>query len=241
MKRMQKVVRGLGLLALIFIMVGCSNPTVVVQPTADLPAVRTEAAQTVVARLTIEAALNPTDTPVPAEPIVITATAAPTEEAAQPTAAAPTEAEPTAAAPTETPAVSAPPTATLIPTRPPSTGGPVPTRTRRAGPDQAELIAQEPRDGTVYRAGEEFDARWTVRNIGTSTWTVNYDLRFARGTQLAKADMYALSKEVKPGESIALIADMVAPPDAGRYVSYWEITNENGNVFYTFYVIIDVQ
>ena len=62
MSRTQKATRFFAILALVFILVGCSSPTTVVQPTQDVNPVRTEAAQTVVAKLTIEAALNPTAT-----------------------------------------------------------------------------------------------------------------------------------------------------------------------------------
>lgn len=215
-------------LALVFLLAACSGPTAVVAPTADIPQVRTEAVQTVIAKLTIEAALNPTAT----QPQVATETPAPAATATlEPTA---TE---QAAQATATPAVAA--TAT---TRPATGGGGVvvATATRRAGPDQAQLVSQEPKDGTVYNPGNEFDGTWTFKNIGTSTWTTGYEYRFAGGTNLARQDRYTLSKSVAPNESITLVTDMVAPATRGRYVSNWELVNENGDVFYRFYVVIDI-
>jgi len=224
MNRMQNTTRLFVFLALALVLVVCSTPTVVVPPTQDIPAVRTESAKTVVAKITIEAALAPTATQTAtSEPVVITATLAPTA--------------------TQTPTALA--TATLIPTNKPVTSsggsGAYPTATRRSGPDQAQLVSQEPIDGTDYNAGEDFDGKWTFKNIGTSTWTTGFEYRFAGGTNLANANIYPLSKDVKPGESISIIVDMEAPSDGGRYVSNWELVNLNGDVFYLFYVVIDVR
>jgi hypothetical protein len=230
MSNLQKTTRLVALLALAVILVGCSTPTVVTEPTPDIPKIRTESAQTVVAKLTIEAALNPTATSTEA-PVVMTATNAPTE------------------APTQAPAQA---TATLVPTftpvatLKPATGGggnPAPTATRRAGPDQAQYITQSPGDGAVYHPGNEFDGTWTFKNVGTSTWTKGvYYFRFAnQGTNLAKANTYLLQEDVAPGKSVTLVADMVAPASAGRYVSYYQLINNNGGIFYEFYMVIDVK
>jgi hypothetical protein len=236
MRHRQQAARGLVILALALMIAGCTTPTaVVVPPTQDIPAVRTESAQTVVAKLTIEAALNPTATAAVEEPqpVVVTATPAPaTATAAEPVVAATA----TLALPQAT--------ATLAPTAAATlSGGGVmyATATRRAGPDQAQLLEQRPTDGTKFNAGEVFDVAWTFKNIGTSTWNINYDYRFDRGAGMSASDLYALPREVKPGETITLYADYVAPATAGRYVDYWELTNQNGEVFYNFYVIIDVR
>ncbi len=226
MNRMQKTTRLSAILALVIILVGCSTPTQVVQPTQDVPSIRTKSAMTVVAKITIEAALQPEATEPPAaqpSPQIIVVTATP-------------EPNPTATA------TALAPTATLIPTSKPPAGGVVyPTATRRAGPDQAELISQSPKDGTAYSAGEEFDGTWTFKNVGTSTWSTNYDYRFSGGTNLTKVKFYSLPKSVAPGETVTLVTDMVAPAQGGRYTSYWELTNENGDVFYQFFMIIDVK
>jgi len=225
MNRMKITTGVVSILALALILAACSTPTVVAPPTPDIPAIRTESVQTVVAKLTIEAALNPTTPPEPS------ATAVPP------------------AAPTEAPTATLPPvlvpTATQLPTLAPVSGGsggvPAPTRTRRAGPDQALYITQSPSDGTVYKPGTSFDATWTFKNIGTSKWTTGYEYRFYDGTNLSNKTVYQLKEIVDPGGSTTLVVDMVAPPSAGRYVSNWELTNDNGDVFYQFYVVIDVR
>jgi hypothetical protein len=226
----QKATRVFAILALVMILAGCTTPTVVVPPTADIPKVRTEAAQTVVAKITIEAALNPTSTATEA-PVAFTATTAPS-----PTAAA---AEPSA---TLIPTLTS--VATLKPSSGGGGGGVYPTATRRAGPDQAQFISQSPTDGHVFHPSEDFDGVWTFKNVGTSTWNTHFYYRVAeksRGLGIAKANIYYLGKDVKPGESISLIADMVAPSTAGRYVVYMELVNDNGSTFYAFYMVVDVK
>lgn len=226
MMRKTYATRVAAFLVLAFILVACSGPTAVVQPTQDLDVVRTQAAQTVVAKITIEAALNVTPTAeATAVPQVITATPAPSDTPA-----------PTATVemmePTATPLVIATAAPHVI----------YPTFTVRAGPDQAKLVSQTPTDGTAFNPSNSFDAVWTMKNIGTSTWNDHYYFRFGKkGTNLALTDRYYIHGTVKPGESTQLIADMVAPSGEGRYVSYWELCNDNGAIFYNFYAVIDVK
>ena len=233
MSRTHKATRVFAFLALVFILASCSTPTTVVQPTQDVNPIRTEAAQTVVAKLTIEAALNPTATAAPtqppAEPVVITATSAPS--------------------PTAAPATQAP-TATLIPTNAPASGGTgstggsgvFPTRTPQR-PDAAAFVSQEPFDGTVFTPGQDFDGKWTLKNVGTTTWTVGYEYRAPGGKDdpLGLANIYTLPKSVKPGETITLAVDMEAPSKAGMYTSEWELVNENGEIFFRFFMVINVE
>jgi hypothetical protein len=162
----------------------------------------------------------------------------------EPTATDEPQAEPTA---TSAPSATAT-TATGSGSGTTSTGGSTsggsvvyPTATRRAGPDQAQFVSQEPTDGRVFNAGTEFDGIWTFKNIGTSTWTTGFEYRFAGGTNFAKERIYTVRESVSPGETTRLVADMVAPSSAGRYVSNWELVNENGDVFAVFYMVIDVR
>lgn len=216
-----------------FLLASCTSPTVVVPPTQDIPLVRTEAAATVVARLTIAAALNPTATEAPTqappEPIVITATQADT-----PTASA--------AAATQAPtATAAAPTATAAPTQRPAAGGGIyPTRTVRSIPDNLTYLSSTPPDLARFTPGASFDGTWTVKNTGTTTWTTDYYLRFARGTDMGEATHFYLKEPVKPGETATLVADLVAPPNAGTHVAYYEFCTDNADIIYTFYVAIVV-
>ena len=228
-------IRLFGVLALALVMASCVvPPQVALPPTPDLRAVRTEAAQTVVVKITLEAALNPSATP-----------EAPAQEKAQP------QAQEAAAVATATPTTE-PPTATPKPTdvvfatatrRPTSSasGGNYPTRTPRRIPDAAILLSYSPEDGAVFHPGNQFDAVWTVKNTGASTWTTDYHIRYASGANMSETKRYYLSQEVKPGEQIDLVADMVTPAEKGIRVGYWEFVNGNGDIIYHMYVAITVE
>lgn len=236
MNTMQRTIRGAVILTLAIILVGCNTPTaVVVAPTQDIPSIRTESAATVIAQITLDAALNPTATLAPTgTPQAATSTTAPTATTAATTAATNTP------VPTFTPAVSSNTGSSS------GTGGVIyPAATRRAGPDQAVLVDQTPHDGAVYQPGQEFDGDFVLKNIGTSTWTKDFIIRVTKdkGTNISKAQkpFFALPGTAKPGQTITAIADLVAPSTAGRYVTYWELCNANDDIFYTFYTVIDVK
>lgn len=225
--------RILALLLLLVILASCTTPTMVVPlPTTDLGAVRTEAAQTVVVKITLEAALNPSATPEAPQVKV-------EESAVEGLQAAAT------ATPTETPtSTNQAPTETQVPTstrQAPPNNAIYPTRTPRMIPDAASLVDSTPYDGTVYHPGNKFDAVWKVKNVGTSTWTSSYYIRYARGANMSEAPRYYLSGDVKPGETVELIADLVAPDEKGIHVGYWEFVNGNGDIIYRMYVAITVE
>jgi len=234
MNATKRAARVLVILALVIILAACSAPAtpMAAAPTQDLAPVRTEAAATVIAKITIQAALQPSATPEatlePPEPIVITATPAPA------TLTAETPDEPEITEPTATP------TSAVAAQSGTSGSAAYPPRTPSA-PDNAAFILQSPVDGTVFSPGEDFDATWTIMNTGTTTWTTNYSYRLSGGTDFAVNDYYGLKEEVKPGERITLVADMEAPSQAGRYTSNWDLRNENGDVFFRFYITIVVN
>ncbi|HAL16584.1 MAG TPA: hypothetical protein DCP32_07500 [Anaerolineaceae bacterium] len=143
------------------------------------------------------------------------------------------------------------PTATSTPTLQPS-NTPAPTQaatatlsvsvtplvqksaTSATGPDKAEWVAQNPGDGTVLNAGQDFTLVWTVKNTGTTTWTTDYQLRYylvEQSLRMGAGDL-KLSKEVKPNESIDLSLAMKAPANSGEYTTIWVLTNKEGVNFY---------
>ena len=106
--------------------------------------------------------------------------------------------------------------------------------TSAKGPDKAEWVAQNPGDGTVLTAGQDFTLVWTVKNTGTTTWTTDYQLRYylvEQSLRMGAGDI-KLSKEVKPNESIDLSLSMKAPANGGEYTTIWVLTNKEGVNFY---------
>ena len=235
MKQLNRTIRMVAISTLAVILAACTSPTVVVSPTQDIPSIRTESASTVIAQLTLDAALNPTATTAPTStPPAATETTAPTSTVA------PTMAGTNTPIPTFTPAVSS---NTSGGTSGGTTISIYPTATFRAGPDLAVLVDQTPKDGAVYQPGQEFDGVFTLKNTGTSTWTKDFIIRVNkdRGTNIAKQNFFPLPTTATPGQTIKAFADLVAPTTTGRYVTYWELCNANDDIFYTFYTVIDVK
>lgn len=120
-------------------------------------------------------------------------------------------------APTSTPTIYyAPPTAV------------VPTATATQSAYSCTVTAVSPAAKTEFTAGADFDAKWTIKNIGTQTWKVDdADFRYVSGDKMQDRDLYDLSKNVATGESVELIVDMKSPAAAGTYKTTWSLV-QNG-------------
>lgn len=103
------------------------------------------------------------------------------------------------------------------------------------------LLDQTPRNGTVMRPQNDFDAVWTLRNSGTQTWdSGSVDFIYVRGDKLHKQAGYDLPKSVAPGSSINLGADMLAPKTEGTYTTFWGL-RRGKNIFCEVYLTIIVR
>jgi len=175
---------------------------------SDPNSIHTQAAQTVIAQLT-QAATNTAATP--------------TIEVATATIELPTQTPPpteTQAPPTPTPA---PPTATSIPPTPTATQIPC---------DWAQFVGDvNVPDYTTFSPGSNFTKTWRLKNIGSCTWTGDYDLVFVSGNALSDRDSYLLPASVRPGETIDLSVRMTAPAGDGNYKGSWMLRNDAGELF----------
>jgi hypothetical protein len=169
-------------------------PTVDLQPTLDM--VRTQAARTVVAELTLNA---PTATPVtPTSTATATATPGPTKTPVPPTAR---------------------PTATFIPW----TATPIYTATPLG---YACVITEAtPKSTDQIKVSTDFDGRWVVKNTGTITWLKSaVDFKYISGTKFQVfGDLFDMKSDVAPDASYTVIVDMKALADAGIYKTTWAI------------------
>jgi Ig-like domain from next to BRCA1 gene len=142
-------------------------------------------------------------------------------------------------APTQTPI---PPTATPVP----PTNTPVPTAVRYC--DWAAFIKDVTvPDGTQFAPGEVFTKTWRLKNIGTCTWTPDYDIFFYSGAQMSGTNMQ-MPGYVAPDQSVDVAVTFTAPSTPGHYVGYWMLRNASGKLFGTdswademFYVDIYVK
>lgn len=86
-------------------------------------------------------------------------------------------------------------------------------------------------DGTAVSKGEAITKTWRVKNIGSCTWTTDYDLVLVDGQSMGAPTRIGLETAVKPGETVDLSVLMAAPAKAGTYMGYWMLEDANGNRF----------
>jgi hypothetical protein len=87
-----------------------------------------------------------------------------------------------------------------------------------------QVIKVSPANGTRLSPRVDFDAVWTVKNIGQKTWDRNsVDYIFASGDKFHKVAGYDFKTNVKVGETVDLIVDMEAPKDNGSYTTNWTL------------------
>jgi hypothetical protein len=133
---------------------------------------------------------------------------------------------------TSNPTSTATPTATPTPTYTQSVSTPTPTATNTSGlADWMELISSSPSDGFYSAPGTTFLKTWMAKNIGTGTWTTDYDLVFISGTQMTALGAVPLPKTVPPGETINLSLSLVSPITPGIYQGLWMLRNDEGDLF----------
>jgi len=98
-----------------------------------------------------------------------------------------------------------------------------------------------PANGTSFNPRDDFDAIWTVRNIGQRNWDRNsIDIIYSSGAKIHKVSGYDLDSNVKVGDSIDVGVDMQAPKDSGTYSTTW-VMRRGDNAFCTLTLTIAVR
>jgi hypothetical protein len=162
----------------------------------------TQAYQTVEARLTQAAETNPADTPLPSAQMT------PTPTFTQATATL-----------TLTPAQP-----TLVPS------SPTPVKLCDVASPGNPIDVTIPDDSTML-PGQSFTKVWRLQNTGTCVWSSSYAVTFFSGEQMSAPASVALSGEVRPGQSVDISVDMVAPLAAGKHQSNWKLRNAANVLF----------
>ena len=135
---------------------------------------------------------------------------------------------------TETPT---PPVETSQPTQNPGPQSPTQTTTGepvgicdKAAPGYP-MIDVNIEDGTEMEPGQRFTKIWRLTNVGTCTWTRDYQAIWFFGTRLGDIVAVPLLKNVAPNESVEIEVEMVAPQLPGQYRSDWKLMNSKGETF----------
>jgi hypothetical protein len=151
-----------------------------------------------------------------------------TPEVPQPTE--PSEPEATEP-PAPTPTPTLPPTNMPTPTPTPTPFPPTPT-SEPLPCNAAKFVADVTvKDGSVFAPDDDFIKTWTLKNVGTCTWTLDYDLVYIDGNRMEGKKASAIEEKVKPGGSIDVSVALNAPEKPGDYKGYWMLRSSDGSVF----------
>jgi hypothetical protein len=201
-------------LILVLLTAACNLPGAAAK-NPDLSPYYTQAVKTIAAQLTQGAqgvpatqVDQPVSTQAPGQPV-------PTYTSVPPTSTIPPAIFPTAV----------PPTATASPLPPTATTKPLPC-------DWALFIDDVTiDDGAIIPGGQGFYKVWRLKNIGSCTWTTDYDLVYASGDLMKGDKVVPIPGPVPPGGTMDVSVYLYAPTTPGSYTGYWQLRDESGNWF----------
>jgi hypothetical protein len=96
--------------------------------------------------------------------------------------------------------------------------------------DQYLFVSQNIADGSTVSSGESIHIVWTVKNVGKTTWTTKYMWRYFAGVK-PETTVYYFPKNISNGQSIDVDVVFTAPSTAGKYSTWWKLTNDQGQNF----------
>lgn len=121
----------------------------------------------------------------------------------------------------------------------------LPKNQRKVIHDASGFIDETIPDGTMMHTGTKFTKSWTIQNIGETVWQNRYlmcmdDIPIIQNTYPTDQNItdYTLMPHsrlieiptTKPNDLVTLSVDFVAPKYAGRYISYWKMVDEHGQL-----------
>lgn len=97
------------------------------------------------------------------------------------------------------------------------------------------------RDGSVVPAGSEFCKVWRVRNSGTVKWSKVTLVNVGGFNSMARESLSSSSDrdqdeglevaDLEVGQETEVQCDCKAPEEDGRYMSFFRLQDEHGNMF----------
>jgi hypothetical protein len=98
--------------------------------------------------------------------------------------------------------------------------------------NQAEFIKNlTVGNNTALNPGQHFAKIWQIKNVGSCTWTNEYNLIFTNGNDLHSPASVSIQGPVAPGETIDLRLNLVAPNEEGSHSGSWMLQDNMGNQF----------
>jgi hypothetical protein len=86
-------------------------------------------------------------------------------------------------------------------------------------------------DGTFLPPNADFLKTWRLKNSGSCTWTNDYELVHVDGNRMEGPPTTALSRVVRPGETVDVSVRLNAPGSTGDYQSFWMLQAADGRIF----------
>lgn len=87
-------------------------------------------------------------------------------------------------------------------------------------------------DGTKFGPGDAFTKTWSLKNVGSCTWTSGYDIVFYSGDSMgAPSTVQITTGTVNPGQIIEVSVNLIAPDSAGTYRGNWKMRDPSDNIF----------
>lgn len=86
-----------------------------------------------------------------------------------------------------------------------------------------QIVSVTPGSSVLTHA--DYDVVWTIKNISNKTWDGNsVDYKYVNGTKMQKrGDYFDLHQTIKPGDTVKVTVDMVAPASTGTYYANWAL------------------
>ena len=101
------------------------------------------------------------------------------------------------------------------------------------GCNNAVYLGQTVDDKTVMSPQKEFKNGWSLQNTGTCAWDENYTFAFKSGELMSGEDIRIVSEDqfTQPGHSQAFVVHLQAPKAKGEYIGYWQMKSDTGEWF----------
>ena len=108
---------------------------------------------------------------------------------------------------------------------PPTQTSPPPTLTPTPQPCLWAKFVEDVtvKDGTVFPPNAAFEKIWRLRNIGTCSWTRDYQLVFVSGERMSGPRSVAIDEVVDPGETVDVSVDLISPDSPGSFRGFWQL------------------
>jgi hypothetical protein len=86
-------------------------------------------------------------------------------------------------------------------------------------------------DGAVVGRASNFTKIWRIKNVGTCTWTTSYAIVYVSGEKFGASNSIPMPASVRPGQTVDIGINLVAPGSDGRYRGNWKLRNASGLLF----------